>query len=300
MVIIRRVLLSLAISALPMIAGCSSASTAPPPTPAPQRLYVSNDGGSGLVQIFVQPLSGASTPVVSFQDGIAGDVDDIAFDTSGRLYVGNFFSDRVDVFAPPFTNTSTSTFSVPAVNGVEGVDTDAAGNLYVASRGGPTVTIFNAPLSGTSTANVTITTGLTQPIGLKLDGTGKLYVADSGANYVAIYSPPFTNTSAPSVTVPVTNAWGISLDSTGNLWAVSRSLMQVQKFTPPFTNTSTPVLTISTGLLAPRYPALDQSGNLYVSDNSTAIRVFLAPLSATSAPAFSFTTPASNGIRFGP
>jgi streptogramin lyase len=297
----RRTLLSLAISALPAIAGCSSATTAPTPTPVPQRLYVANDDSSGVVQIFAQPFSGTSTPVVSFKDGTSTDVDDIAFDSSGRAYVGSFGQNKVDVFTPPFTNTSTSTFSVTTGTSPQGVDVDAAGNLYVANGGGPSVTIYNQPLSGASTANVTITTGLAGPTGLKHDGAGNLYVADAN-NYVAIYNPPFSNASAPSVKVPVVGVWGIFVDPTGNLWAVDRGDKKVEKFTPPFTNTSTPTLTISTGLTDPAYPALDGAGNLYVSNfgGPGSIHVYLAPLSMASAPAFSLPSFDPNGIRFGP
>ena len=225
MVFVRRIFLWLAITAVPVVAGCSSSSTNPAPTPTPfpmTRLYVSNDGGSGFVQIFAPPFSAASIPVVAFQDGTSTDTDDLAFDASGRLYVGNFGQGKVDVFTPPFTNTSTSTFSVTAAGAPEGIDIDATGNLYVAT--GP-VSIYNAPLSGTSTAAITISTGLTGAIGVKHDAAGKLYVADGG--FVKIYTPPFSNASVPSVSIPLAGSWGIFLIrpaiSGGSLAALSKS-----------------------------------------------------------------------------
>lgn len=160
------------------------------------------------------------------------------------------------------------------------------------------MSIYNAPLTGASTAAITIATGLSQPVGLKLSG-GVLYVADNTHGYVAIYNPPFSNASAPAITVPVAGAWGIGFDTSANLWVADVAGGNVQKFVPPFTNTSTPAITIATGLTAPEYPALDSSGNLYVS-NGALIVVYTAPLSNTSAPAFTFPAPAPNGIRFGP
>ena len=292
---VRGLLLSVAIFALPVIAGCSSSSTSTPPTPPPNpRLYVANDGGSGLVQIFAPPFSGTSVPAVSFQDGTSTDVDDVAFDALGRLYVGNFGQQKIDVYAPPFTNTSTASFSITTSGSPEGIDVDAAGNLYVADG---KIDIFNAPLSSASTASITIPATVT---GLKLDKAGKLY-AGGGGN-VNIFNPPFTNASTPAVSIPVASVWGIAIDQSGNLWAVSRTgSMNVLEFVPPFTNASTPAITITTNLADALYPALDSSGNLYISTFGTMeIAAVLAPLSNASTVAFHFAAPSSNGIRFGP
>src|SRR5215469_11626725 len=293
--------LALVALALPILAACSAGSTggAPGPTPFPMtRLYVANDGGSGVVQIFAPPFSASSVPAVAFKDGTSTDVDDVAFDRKGRLYVGNFGQDMVDVFTPPFTNASTSTFSITTGSGPEGIDLDILGNLYVANRNAGNVTVYNAPLSGTSTAAFTIATGLSQPIGLKIHG-GSLYVADQTHGYVAVYNAPFSSSSALAVTIPVAGAWGIGFDGAGNLWVCNVSTSNVQEFTPPFTNTSTPAITISGTLSNPEYPALDATGNLYVSD-ITDVQVFLAPLSSSSTSAFDIPTIAANGIRFGP
>jgi len=289
-----------------LLAGCTTGQqvTLPPPgaTPIPQRLFVANDGGSGVLDIFAPPFSGTSTPVVSFQDGTSTDIDDVAFDSSNRMYIGNFGQDKVDVFNPPFSASSTAAFSITTPGAPEGLDLDASGNLYV--ENGSVVSVFSAPLSGASTASATISTGLSGPIGVKFDALGNLYVADGTNNYVAIYNPPFTNSSAPAIKVPAAGVWGIGIDRpTGNLWAVERSAKTVVEFTPPFSNTSTPALTITTGLGDPLYPAIDHAGNLYVSDATgapTGVRVYLAPLSNASAPAFTIPTSASlNGIRFG-
>jgi hypothetical protein len=302
MVSIRRLIVVAGVAALPVFAGCSSNSTNPTPTPTPlsiTRLYVANDGGSGVVQIFAPPFSAASTPAVAFQDGTSTDVDDVAFDLTGRLYVGNYMQGKIDVFTAPFTNTSTSSFSVSTTAlGPEGIDVDALGNLYVSNRFVPSVTIYNAPLSGTSTAATTISTGLSQPIGLKIRA-GVLYVADTTHGYVAIYNPPFSNASAPAITIPVPGAWGLAFDGAGDLWVAIPGSASVEEFVPPFTNTSTPAITISSSLSGPDYPAFDASGNLYVS-NVTDVAVFMAPLSNASTSAFDIATIEANGIRFGP
>jgi hypothetical protein len=275
--------------------------TTPQPTPTvtpfPQtHVYVANGSGSGFVTIYGGDLSSTSTPNVAFQDGTSTDVEDVAFDASGRLYVSNFEQNKIDVFTPPFTNTSTPTFSMATGTGPEGVDIDGAGNLYVANSTSATLTIYNAPLSGTSTAATTITTGLARPIGVKLDVFGKLYVADNTKGVVQIYTPPFTNTSAPTVSVPLPGAWGIFIDG-GDLWASDSA--SIKEFVPPFTSTSTAALTLSAGLTSPKYPAV--SGGLWVSDSGF-IRVWteFACCDFGGSPTFSFAAPNPNGIRFGP
>lgn len=281
------------------LTGCPSNNQVllPPPGSTPlSKLFVTNDGGSGVLDIFTSPFSAASTPSVAFQVPGSTDVDDVAFDASNNVYVGLFDAARVDVFSSPISPSSTALFSI-TVASPEGLDVDTSGNLYVASSGH--VQIFSAPLSGSSTPSTTIT--VASPIGVKLDTSGNLYVASESAG-VLIFHPPFTNTSTPAVTVPLVGIWGISIDkSTGNLWAVNRSAKTVNEFTPPFSNTSTPALTISSGLTDPAYPALDASGNLYVSDfGAPGIRVYSAPLSAASTVAFTFAAADPNGIRFGP
>lgn len=311
MISFRRLLAALGIAAIPLLAGCTSSSTMPNPnqnansTPTPPpisgtRLYVANSLASGFVQIFAPPFSAASNPAVAFQDGTSNDVDDIAFDGSGRLYVSNFAQGQVDVVAPPFTNTSTSTFSIEVHAGPEGIDLDPAGNLYVAARTAQNVTIYNAPLSATSTAATIISAGLSAPVGLKIRN-GALYVADTTNGVVAIYNPPFSNASTPAANIPAPDAWGIAFDAAGNLWACARILATCKEFVPPFSNASAPAITVNTVIPAPAaYPAFDSSGNLYVSDGSTHIQVFTAPLSNASAVAFTFDVHRSNGIRFGP
>jgi hypothetical protein len=71
---------------------------------------------SGKVLVYNLPLTAASVPAVTLTFSSSASTA-VAFDTSGRLYVG-MGSPSIAVYQPPLTNASVPLFSIPTVNSV--------------------------------------------------------------------------------------------------------------------------------------------------------------------------------------
>jgi hypothetical protein len=78
-------------------------------------------GSAGEVEIYTLPITSDSTPTAVIQ---MDEADDLAFDSAGNLYVGNDEDNDVDVFAPPFSNSSTAAYSIDT-----GIDEPAGVNF---------------------------------------------------------------------------------------------------------------------------------------------------------------------------
>jgi sugar lactone lactonase YvrE len=176
----------------------------------------------------------------------------LSFDASGNLWVDDSNNFRVLEFAPPFANgmnakvvigqsgfASTSGFSQTWFNYPGGLAFDSSGNLWVSDIGNGAVLRFPPPFSNGEASNLVIGQGqstLTLPRGLILDSSGNLWVGDSGNDRVLRFSPPFSSGASANLII----GQGDYL-SNGEIPTQSR-------------------LTSAGGV------ALDQSGNLWVSD----------------------------------
>jgi DNA-binding beta-propeller fold protein YncE len=98
----------------------------------------------------------------------------VAVDTSGHLFVGNWFLNTVSKFDPSGTFLSTigssSTISYPA-----GLVTTAAGELYVVSEGSGVISLFDA--AGTYQSSIGSGAGLLLPSGVARDRLGNVYIS---------------------------------------------------------------------------------------------------------------------------
>jgi sugar lactone lactonase YvrE len=72
---------------------------------------------SGNVLVYSLPLTAASVPAAVLPYSSSSSTA-VAFDASGRLYVGVGAS-TIDVYQPPITSASTPLFGIPTVNAVE-------------------------------------------------------------------------------------------------------------------------------------------------------------------------------------
>ena len=190
---------------------------------------------------------------------------DIAFDSSGNLWVADAGNSRVLEFQAPFTNG----MSASIVLGQAG---------------------FTTPNPGVS-ANTLYT-----PIGLAFDSSGNVWVADSGNSRVLGFARPFSNGESASLVIGQTGytsqAPGLSqtqvyfpeaiaFDRFGDLWVADTGNDRVLEFGVPLSTgaraslvfgqpsfTTDVPATSQTSLMAPQGIAFDSSGNLWVADAS--------------------------------
>lgn len=153
----------------------------------------------------------------------------MVLDSGGRLYVADWYNNRVLEYDSPLTSQSAThvfgqagNFATNACNSVSptslcaptGVALDASGRLYVADSGNNRVVVYDSPLTSQSAARVfgqpnltsngansggVSASSLSQPYGVALDGAGRLYVVDTSNYRVLEFDTPLTATAANRV-----------------------------------------------------------------------------------------------------
>jgi len=83
-----------------------------------QELFVSDVGdvSGGQVVVYNLPLTAASTPAFTMQNG-AAEPEGLATDGAGNLYVANFGNGAIAVYTPPFTSAGAPAVYLPANGG---------------------------------------------------------------------------------------------------------------------------------------------------------------------------------------
>jgi sugar lactone lactonase YvrE len=112
---------------------------------------------------------------------------ELAFDSSGNLYVGNY-NDTILKFS---TNAVGSVFTTSGLNNPAGLAFDSSGDLYVVNAGNNRLEKFN---SGGQGSVFTSTNLLSAPIGLAFDSSGNLYVANHGTGSILEFNSSGTGT----------------------------------------------------------------------------------------------------------
>ena len=307
----RRARLAIACALTAGLLGCSSASTTPTPPPVTQALYVGNLAGPPPLGEILFPFSASSTVTTASPAAVTSSVD-LAFDSAGNIYVSS--GTQVFVFAHPLTSASTpvATINLPAATNATWILIDSGNNLWVSDNGNTKVYKFTPPFSGTITPApaITLSTSLSDPVGLAFDGAGNLYVGDGVTQTVQIYTAPIVNNQSPTAT-PLTGATscrGIVFDPAGNLYAGSLS-GSIERYNAPTAGGGAPSI-IDPGAITTHsyFLAMDAQGNLYVDDGISTNKVYqfaavATTFSATSAPTTSltltgFTT--ASGLALGP
>ncbi|SHO44739.1 putative NHL repeat protein [Nitrosotalea sinensis] len=238
------------------------------------NLWVADDGNNRVLE-YTAPFSNgeAATTVIgqpnftSFakattatgENGTSG----LAFDSSGNLWVADFYNSRVLEYKKPFSNGEAASL------------------------------VIGQPNFTTNTSALTAT-GLHFPSSLKFDSSGNLWVVDEYNDRVLEYTAPFSNGEAATTVIGqpnfttnncVTTAtelcvpYDLAFDSSGNLWVTDQDNKRVIEYTTPLSTgeaattvigqpnftTNTSALT-ATGFIGPYGIAFDSSGNLWVTD----------------------------------
>jgi sugar lactone lactonase YvrE len=213
------------------------------------NLWVADSPNSRVLE-FAAPLgSGMSSSVAIGQTGMMAascnqsstaasptartlcDVQGMAFDPSGDLWVADSGNNRVLEFKPPFSTGMTA----------------------ILELGQPASSSFTSSSANNNALNPTDST-LSLPAGIAVDSTGNLWVADNGNNRVLEYAPPFSNGMAATLELgqPASSAFtsgsesvsqsglvspsGISFDKNGNLLVNDSGNNRVMIFDPPYTS----------------------------------------------------------------
>jgi sugar lactone lactonase YvrE len=209
------------------------------------------------------------TPTKSTLDGPY----DVAFDSSGNLWVADRNDHRVSEFTQPLTNGEAANMIVGgdcAIFGqvlaancmsvIEFIGFDHSGMLWVSDTGNGRVLGFPAPLSTGENATVVLgepdfqttygfsvnatLSNLVSPEGFAFDSSGSLWISDSGLNRVLEFSSSVVATTT-------------TMSSTSAASTASSSTTQTQQTTPSQTATSSSVgstTSSNTGGGVPEFP----------------------------------------------
>ncbi|MFH1724591.1 MAG: SMP-30/gluconolactonase/LRE family protein, partial [Elusimicrobiota bacterium] len=236
--------------------------------PVPARSFETGQNADlvlGQVDFNTKEYCNVSNGQPATQTSMCGPIG-VAFDTSGNLWVSDYFSNRVMRYdplqagglqsaslvlgQPDFTSTGRGTDRRTFRNPY-GIALDNAGNLWVADSENHRVLRFDRPFSThmeaslvlgqadfTTTGAATTQSGFNRPIGVAVDASGRMWVADMMNNRVLRFSPPFSDHQAADLVLGQ----------------------------PDFTSSG--VRHLGKDLYQPRGVSVDADGNIWVADGS--------------------------------
>lgn len=214
-----------------------------------------------------------------------------------HVYVADFGTGAVLVFAAPLTDSSLPVDTIAIPGTPIGVAVDDSGNLAVSETPHWLLT-FARPLSS---ASVPLDSARTDPYyGFMAFGPDKkLYLGPQGP-HVLVFTPPITGASVPdTIKDSLHTSSGIAFDRTRRLYVSDPYAGGIHVYDPPYTGA--PAFTIA-AIGSIDGIALDAAGRLFQSDYLHGkIFIFSPPLSASSLPADSIVTGlnAPHGIAIG-
>lgn len=268
-------------------------------------LFYASGGGVSVIPaatgtLFGQPVT-VNTPTGTPATGL-NNPQELSFDASGNLYVGNFNAMVVTVlpvtggtlFGQSVSADTPSALSVSnEVNQPQGMAFDSAGDLFIANYGDSSVTViaknsgtlFGQSVSAGATVHLAAATGISGPHTLAFDTAGDLFIANSGhitviaKNSGVIFGQTFTANVAATLTVAngVDQPYGIAFDSLGDLF-----ITNLDNFITVIPASTTTIfgqsvvantqagLTLTDGMFnQPGAIAFDGQGDLFVTNAST-------------------------------
>ena len=246
-------------------------------------------------------VSPAAT-IVGADTGLDGP-DGIALDSGGNLYVSNGYGGPVGggsvTIYPAGSNgdavpIATITSSFTGISYASSIAVDSNGKIYVANEFGAagdngSITIYSAGSYATGAPIATIAgdnTGLSNPFGIALDSAGNIFVLNS-SNAITVYPPGSAGDATPKTTINIDSKGnnypvGMAVDPNGEIYVVNQSYLNCNKrscyqtspgniavYPAGSHDNATPLAVISgpnTNLANPSAVALDQSGDIYVTN----------------------------------
>jgi len=226
-------------------------------------VYVADSGNHRLLKF---SLGGAQT-TVSF--GAFGPVPQtmsgLATDAIGDLFVADTATNRL-IKLPAGGGHAVVILGAPLMDRPTAVASDAAGDLAVVNSGNATVVVRRyGPASVFNTGS----TVLVAPTAVAFDNKGLVYVADAGNGTApgAVYKFPSaggTGTAVGLTGYGLQNVTGLVLDDQRNLFVLDAGSEQLIEV--PVSGTA-PYLIPQSNFKSPSGLALDNLGNIYVSDS---------------------------------
>jgi len=200
----------------------------------------------------------------------------VAVDGSGNVYVADFGSNLFEIQAvdgsippSPTMRTLGSGFGEPF-----GVAVDGSGNVYVADSANSAVKEILA-VNGSIPASPTIKilgSGFNNPGGVAVDPAGNVFVADYGNNALKeILAVNGTIPASPTVQTVVTGmeVGYVAVDGSGNVYftAFDCPVMEILAINGSIP-ASPAIVILGGGFSQPTGIAVDNSGNVFVTDNT--------------------------------
>jgi hypothetical protein len=307
------------------LAGCSKNPIIQIPPSPPARLIVADINNDQLLAL-TMPLGPASAPTTTLTGAVGGftSAHHIDNDAQGNIYLPDSNANKILIFPPPLTSTSTASVTIgPITGGIfpNSVTIDASGNLWAADGNANDVYEFVPPFTSGAQAPAFTINGsvpaMNIPVSPSFDRAGNMYVAQENLNQFFVYLKPFTPapTAAAVITIPnlpnppypvrTCGPAATTMDKTDHLFVSCAGDGSVRIFGPPYAtgNNEQGFIPPFGGSFNAATLKFDSVGNLYVAytDIGT-IAVYSPPVTSSSVPAFTLTTGLGGpfGIAFSP
>ncbi len=235
-------------------------------------------------------------------------------DPQGTIYVSDYATSAIDVFAPGSTgNVAPERVISGADTGIAGpgdVKVDANGDIWVSDFNSDAITEYAPGASGDATPICTIqgpNTGLDENDDMSLlpDGTvivGNFSDSTYGTGSVEVFAPGACGNVAPVETISGPNTGldvvdGVGSDADGTIYADSTEGDAIEVFPPGANGNVAPERSISgpdTGLSSPDDVIVGFSGQLVVTDGNNSVTVYAPGASGDAVPVQDISGPATD------
>ena len=178
------------------------------------------------------------------------------------LFVSNQSNSAVGIYSiRKIKSNPAAKASLPASSGCPyQLTIDKHGTVYVPNNcGGNSVDEFP---KGSTTSNLTITNGISNPLGTAIDSSGNLYVSNFPAA-ITVYAPGATTPSETITGGGLDDPFGLAIDKNNNLFIADFGADQVFEVA---SGSTTPTPLNLQDMTEPLQIAFDRAGNMWVTD----------------------------------